>query len=131
MSLLPGKFYFEDFFDDFAPIVRTGKNEIKCDVYEKDGTIHIEMDAPGFKKEDIKVNIDDGILTIEASKEEEVEEKDKNYYRRERTCGTFKRQFTVGNVNEEEIQAEFNNGVLTISLPKEEVKDTKKVIEIK
>lgn len=131
MSLLPGKFYFDDFFDDFAPIVKMGKNEIKCDVYEKNGNIHIEMDTPGFKKEDIKVDVDDGILTIEASKSEEKEEKDKNYYRRERTYGTFKRQFTVGNINESDIKAEFNDGVLMISFPKEEIKDTKKFIEIK
>ncbi len=131
MSLLPSKFYLDDFFDDFVPMPRISKNDMKCDIYEKEGNVHIELDIPGFKKEDVKVNIDDGILTIEATKSEEKEEKDKNYYRKERTFGTFKREFTVGNIKEEEITAKFNDGVLEISFPKEEPKESKKFIEIK
>jgi HSP20 family molecular chaperone IbpA len=77
MSLLPSKFYLDDFFDDFVPMPRISKNDMKCDIYEKEGNVHIELDIPGFKKEDVKVNIDDGILTIEATKSEEKEEKDK------------------------------------------------------
>ena len=132
MSLLPGKFYLDDFFDDFA-LPKMPKMELmKTDVYEKGGNIHIEMDVPGFDKKDIKIDVEDGILTIEAEKEESNEEKeDKNYYRRERTYGSFKRQFNVGNIKENEIDAKFNNGVLKISFPKEEKKETKKFIEIK
>lgn len=130
MSLLPSNFYLDDFFNDFVPMPRMPKNDMKCDIYEKDGKVHIEMDVPGFKKEDVKIDVDEGILTIEATKSEEKEEKDKNYYRKERTYGTFKRQFTVGNIKEEEINAKFNDGVLKISFPKEEHKETKKFIEI-
>lgn len=132
MSLLPGKFYLDDFFDDFA-LPKMPKMELmKTDVYEKGGIIHVEMDIPGFDKNDIKIDVEDGILTIEAEKEESSEDKeDKNYYRRERTYGSFKRQFNVGNVKETEIDAKFNNGVLKISFPKEEKKETKKFIEIK
>ena len=132
MSLLPGKFYLDDFFDDFA-LPKMPKMELmKTDVYEKGGIIHVEMDVPGFDKNDIKIDVEDGILTIEAEKEESSEDKeDKNYYRRERTYGSFKRQFNVGNVKETEIDAKFNNGVLKISFPKEEKKETKKFIEIK
>lgn len=131
MSLLPGKFYLDDFFDDFAPMTKMGKFDMKCDIYEKGGNVHIELDAPGFNKEDIKLDVDDGILTIEATKNEEKEDKDKNYYRKERVYGTFKRQFNVGNVDESKINAKFENGVLKITLPKETKKETKKLIEIK
>jgi len=131
MSLLPGKFYLDDFFDDFAPVRSMGKFDMKCDIYEKGGNVHIELDAPGFNKEDIKLDVDDGILTIEATKDEEKEDEEKNYYRKERVYGTFKRQFNVGNVDEDKINAKFENGVLKITLPKDEKKETKKSIEIK
>lgn len=132
MSLLPGKFYLDDFFDDFAPMTRMPKMDLmKCDVYEKGGKINIEMDIPGYKKDDIKIDVEDGVLTVEANKEEETEDDEKNYYRKERISGSFKRQFTVGKINEEDIKAEFNDGVLKITLPKEENKESKKFIEIK
>lgn len=131
MSLLPEKFYLDDFFDDFVPMPKMPKNEMKCDIYEKGGKVHIELDVPGFNKEDVKVDLDDGILTIAASKHEDKEEKEKNYYRKERTFGSFKRQFNVGNINENEIDAKFYNGVLKISFPKEEQKQSKKFIAIK
>ena len=131
MSLLPGKFYLDDFFDDFVPMPKMPKNEMKCDIYEKGGRVHIELDVPGFNKEDVKVDLDDGILTIAATKHEDKEEKEKNYYRKERLFGSFKRQFNVGNVKENEIDAKFNNGVLKISFPKEEQKQSKKFIAIK
>lgn len=131
MSLLPEKFYLDDFFDDFVPMPKMPKNEMKCDIYEKGGKVHIELDVPGFNKEDVKVDLDDGILTIAATKHEDKEEKEKNYYRKERLFGSFKRQFNVGNVKENEIDAKFNNGVLKISFPKEEQKQSKKFIAIK
>ena len=131
MNLLPEKFYLDDFFDDFVPMPKMSKNDMKCDIYEKGGKVHIEMDIPGFNKEDVKVDLDDGILTIAATKHEDKEEKEKNYYRKERTFGTFKRQFNVGNINEKAIDAKFYNGVLKINFPKEEQKQSKKFIAIK
>ena len=131
MSLLPSKFYLDDFFDDFAPMPRMPKFDMKCDIYEKGGNVHIELDVPGFDKKDIKLDVEDGVLTVEATKNDEHEDKDKNYYRKERVYGSFKRQFTVGNIRENEINAKFNNGVLEISFPKEEKKESKKFIEIK
>ncbi len=131
MSLLPGKFYLDDFFDDFTPMPKMPRMDMKCDIYEKGGNVHIELDVPGFDKNDIKLDVEDGILTVEATRENEKEDEDKNYYRKERVFGSFKRQFTVGNIKEDEINAKFNNGVLKISFPKEEKKETKKFIEIK
>ena len=131
MSLLPGKFYLDDFFDDFVPMKGMPKFDMKCDIYEKGGNVHIELDAPGYDKNDIKLDVDDGILTIEAHKNEEKEDKEKNYYRKERVYGSFKRQFNVGNIDTNKIDAKFNNGVLKVTFPKEIKKDTKKLIEIK
>ena len=132
MNLLPSRFYLDDFFDDFPTMPRMPKMDMKCDVYEKKGNIHIDMDVPGYNKEDIKIDVEDGILTIEATmNDEDKEDEDKNFIRRERITGSFKRQFNIGNIKENEINAKFNNGVLKISFPKEEKKETKKFIEIK
>ncbi len=131
MSLLPGKFYLDDFFDDFVPMGRTKGMDMKCDIYEKGGNVHIELEVPGFNKNDIKLDVEDGILTVQAHKNEEKEDKEKNYYRKERVYGSYRRQFNVGNIKEEEINAKFNNGLLEITFPKEEKKETKKFIEIK
>ena len=131
MSLLPGKFYLDDFFDDFAPMPRMGKFDMKCDIYEKGGNVHIELDAPGYNKDEIKLDVDDGVLTISGHKKEEKEDKEKNYFRKERNYGSFKRQFTIGKIDESKINANFNNGVLKITFPKETKKETKKFIDIK
>lgn len=128
MSLLPGRFYLDNFFDDFLDERRS--NAMKCDIYEKDNKYHVEMDIPGFNKEDISIDINDGYLTVEATKGEDKEEKDKNYIRRERTYGEIKRQFYVGNVDTEKTKAEFKNGTLKIVIPKVEKKENKKLINI-
>ena len=131
MNLIPRNFLFDDDLEDFFVTKPSKRGEMKCDIYEKGGRVHIELDVPGFNKEDVKVDLDDGILTIAATKHEDKEEKEKNYYRKERLFGSFKRQFNVGNVKENEIDAKFNNGVLKISFPKEEQKQSKKFIAIK
>ena len=129
MSLLPSRLYFDDFLDDF---IKEDKNfgMMKCDIYEKDGKYHVEMDIPGFEKKDISIECEDGYLTIEAERDNSSEQKDKKYIRRERTYGKIKRQFYVGNADEENIKAEFNNGVLKVSVPILETKDLKRKIEI-
>ena len=95
MSLLPGKFYLDDFFDDFTPMPRMPRMDMKCDIYEKGGNVHIELDVPGFDKKDIKIDVEDGVLTVEATKDEEKEDESKNYYKKERVYGSFKRQFNI------------------------------------
>ena len=127
MNLIPRRYFLDDFFDDME--IKTTSN-MKCDIYEKDGNYFIEMDVPGFKKEDIDVDIDKGYLTISAKHEENIDEENKNYIRKERTYGSFSRQFYIGNVAEEQVKAEFNNGTLKIVVPKEEEKETKRRIEI-
>ena len=131
MDLIPRKLYLDDIFDDFI----TSKREqgMKCDIYEKDGDYHIEMDIPGFTKEDISLEAKDGYLTVKAEKNNETEEEgtDKNYIRRERVYGKYERSFYLGDLDQERIDASFNNGVLNIIVPKKEAEDNKKVIEIK
>lgn len=127
MNLIPRRYFLDDIFDDME--IKTTSN-MKCDIYEKDGNYFIEMDVPGFKKEDIDVDIDKGYLTISAKHEENIDEENKNYIRKERTYGSFSRQFYIGNVAEEQVKAEFNNGTLKVVVPKEEEKETKRRIEI-
>ncbi len=130
MSLLPERLYLDDFFDDFAPMPRRKNLDMKCDIYEKGGNVHIELEVPGYDKKDIKLDHENGVLTIEGHTSSEKEDKEKKYFRKERVTGSFKRQFTIGHVNENDIHASFNNGVLKITFPKEEKKESKKYIQI-
>ena len=129
MNIVPRRFFLEDLFDDFDDMNVKPVN-MKCDIYEKDGNYCIEMDLPGYDKKDIDINFDNKYLTITVSKEEEEKDEEKNYIRKERSYGSYKRQFFLGDINEEEIKAEFNNGILKVIVPKKEVVDTKKKIEI-
>ena len=131
MDLIPRKFYLDDIFDDF---ISSRKDQyMKCDIYEKDGNYHIEMDVPGFKKEDISIKASDGYLTIKAEKNSEnnEEDEDKNYIRRERSYGAYERSFYLGDLDQDKVEAEFKEGILKISVPKKEEVNNKKMIEIK
>ncbi len=126
--MLPRKFYLDSLFDDFNVDV---KDVMKCDIYEKDGVFHIEADVPGFDKNDISVECNDGYLTITAVKDEEkTEADDKKFIKKERFYGKTQRKFYIGNVNEDEINAEFRDGVLRIDVPKEDKERNKKTISI-
>ena len=118
----------DDFFDDFLPIKRD--SNMKCDIYEKDNKYFIDMDLPGFKKEDIDISLKNGYLTIKAEKKENKDEKDtdKTFIRRERSYAKTERSFNLGNVDEDNIDASFNDGVLSIIIPK--IEEEKKLIEI-
>ncbi len=131
MDLMPRKFYLDDIFDDF--ISSRKDQHMKCDIYEKGGDYHIEMDIPGFNKDEISVETKDGYLTITAEKKNEVNEddKEKNYIRRERSYGKYERSFYLGDLDEDKIDATFENGMLKLVVPKKEEVDSKKVIEIK
>lgn len=125
--------FFDEFFD--SPFVRTRNAVMKTDVTEEEDKYILEIDVPGFAKEDIKLSLEDGYLKVEALKEETKEENDKKgkYVRRERYVGSCSRCYYVGNIKEEYIQAAYNNGILKITVPKENPKDLeeKKYIDIK
>ena len=130
MSLLPERFYLDDFFDDFAPMPKMKSLDMKCDIYEKGGNVHIELEVPGYEKNEIKMDVEKGVLTIEGHTNSEKEDKEKKFYRKERVTGSFRRQFTIGDIDEKQIHAAFNNGVLKVTFPKEEKKESKKYIQI-
>lgn len=92
-------------------------------VEETDKEYRIEVAAPGLEKDDMKVSVEDGVLTISSEKEAENEEKKENYIRREFGYTSFRRSFTLPDeVNAEKISAKHKNGVLQVVLPKAEVK---------
>lgn len=120
--------FFDDAFDDVfsVPFFR-GSNEVsmKTDITEKDGNYLLDIELPGCKKEDIKMELDEGYLTISASRNTSNEEKDDkgNIIRQERYSGTYQRSFYVGDeVNETDIKASYDNGELKITVPKKEAK---------
>ena len=112
-----------DFFGKRNPLY--GKNEkklMKTDVRETDNTYELDIDLPGFKKEEVSAKLENGYLTISASKGLNKDEKDKegNYIRRERYTGQCARSFYVGEgVRQEDIHAKFEDGILKLSIPKE------------
>ncbi len=130
MNIIPKRYYLDDFFDDFLTASDSGKNSMKCDIYEKGGDYHIEMDIPGFEKKDISIESDNGYLTITAEKKDEVNDEEKNYIRRERTYGKYQRSFYLGDLETDKIKAEFKDGILKLTVPKKEAVETKKLIEI-
>ena len=114
---------FDDFFDFPATARPQPAPIMKTDVKETENGYELEVDLPGIKKEDVKVKLDDGYLTISASTSQNNDEKDKkgNYIRRERFSGSYSRSFYVGEtVTENDIKAKFDNGVLTLGIPKPE-----------
>ena len=112
-----------DIFDEvFAdPFFGEKENKImKTDLKEKDGKYMLEIDVPGYDKEDIKIELQDGYLTVSAEKNEEKEDKHAKYLKRERFTGMCSRSYYVGdNLKEEDIKANFKNGILQLTFPKE------------
>lgn len=130
--MLPSrKYYLDSIFDNFMDGTENF-DVMKCDVYEKDGAYHIEADIPGFKKEEISVDCEDGYVTIQAENNAENNQEDdtKKYIKRERFYGKTVRKFYVGDVDEEKIHAEFKDGMLELIVPKQEKLPSKKSIEI-
>ena len=114
---------------------KTTKNLMKTDIREHDAGYELDIDLPGFKKDEIKVELENGYLTISATKGADNDEQDKKgkYIRRERYAGTMQRSFYVGDdVTQEDIKAKFENGILRLSIPKKDAKavETKKTIAI-
>ena len=99
------------------------QNMMKTDIRETDGSYELDVDLPGFKKDEINVQLKDGYLTLTAAKGLDKDSQDKkgNYIRKERYAGTMSRSFYVGEaVNEEDVHAKYEDGILKISVPKKE-----------
>ena len=101
---------------------RHGKNMMKTDIKETDDSYELEMDLPGFTKDEVKVSFEDGYLTISAAKGLDKDEQDKKsgrYIRKERYAGACERTFYVGDsVAQEDVKGEFKHGILKLTIPK-------------
>ena len=132
MPSIFGENLFDDFFDDFARPMNVihyanpTPSAMKTDVKETDAGYELDIDLPGYKKEDVKAELKDGYMTISAEKKSEDGEKDEKsgkYLRRERYYGSCSRSFYVGeDVQQEDIKAEFKHGILKLFVPKKEAK---------
>jgi HSP20 family protein len=107
--------------DKGTEAMRTAEWAPAVDVSETDNEYTIKAEIPEVKKEDVKVTLQDGELTIQGERKQEKEEKGKRYHRIERSYGSFLRSFSLPvNVDESKAKAEFKDGVLTLTLPKSE-----------
>ena len=114
---------------------RHATHEMRTDVHEHDDHYTVDVDLPGFKKDEIRLELEDGTLTVHAAKALDQEKTDQagKVIRQERYTGAMERSFYVGDaLTEEDIGAKFENGVLTLTIPKKDVKKLpeKKVIQI-
>ena len=119
MKFLPA---FNDVFDDLFrdPFDYSSVDSMRTDIVEKDGQYLLDMELPGYKKEDIKMELKDGYLMVSATKNIDNEEKDSEGHviRRERYSGSCNRSFYVGDtIKEEDVKASFDNGELKITIP--------------
>ena len=124
---------FDDFFDEMDKDFfgkknllygKHGRNMMKTDVRETDNTYEVDIDLPGFKKEDINIIYENGYLTISTSKGLDKDEKDEqgHYIRQERYVGNMSRSFYLGDIPKEDIKAKYEGGVLRLSVPKADMK---------
>ena len=127
MPSIFGENLFDDFMDGFDfptanwNYAKNTANVMKTYIKENDKGYELDVDLPGYKKEDVKAELKDGYLTISASNDNTKEEKDEDgkYIRKERYTGAVSRSFYVGKyVTEEDIHAKFENGILKLSVPK-------------
>ena len=117
---------FNDVFDlDFT-------EKGNCDIYLEDDKYHLEMDLPGYNKEDIHLEAHKGSIIVTAKKETKEEEKEgKKYVRRERTFGRIERSFYLGDIDDENISAEFKDGILKVTIPTKAEPDKKSITKYK
>ena len=120
----------DDFFGRRNPLYgKNAKNLMKTDVRETKDGYEVDVDLPGFKKDNISAQLQDGYLTISASKglDKDEQEKDGTYIRKERYSGSMSRSFYVGEgVTQDDVHAKFEDGILRLSLPKKDVKSLPK-----
>lgn len=116
----PSKSEGEDFSaGDWKPL---------ADIYDKGDSIMIHAELPGVKKEDVSIEVRENILTLKGLRAADKEIREENYYRRERSSGSFQRSFTLPPmINPDQIKAKFKDGVLEIEIPKPEESESKQI----
>lgn len=116
--------FFGDITQDFS--------QFRTDIIDKGNAFLLQAELPGFSKEDIKINIENKMLTIQAEHISNTEEKKENFVRRERKYGSFSRSFDISAIDMDQIKASYENGILSLELPKKEpVVPANRQIEIK
>ena len=137
MPSIFGANLFDEFFDDDFPMIpmrsirnplygKNAKNLMKTDVRETDNTYELDVDLPGFKKDEVQLDLKDGYLTISAAKglDKDQEDKKGKYIRQERYAGACSRSFFVGEgIEPRDVSAKFEDGILRVSLPKQGKKE--------
>ncbi len=120
----------DDFFNDdfFFPRVNYGNH---IDVYQEGNQYVVEVDLPGFKKEEINIEFNNDVLTIKADHSEEVADENKKYYYRSRKCNSFMRQIRLNDIDTQAVDASFTDGVLKVILPTKEHQEVVNRIEVK
>jgi HSP20 family protein len=121
-------FYMPNFFDDdFFPVLSRSTNSVPAvNVREDDKNITLEVAIPGIDKKDLKINVNEDVLTISSESKNETEESRNGYKRKEFSYSAFSRSFYVPeNVNTEKIEATYKDGILTVGLPKQEEEKNK------
>ena len=140
MPSIFGENLFDEFFDDDFPMIpmrsirnplygKNAKNLMKTDVRETDNTYELDIDLPGFKKDEVQLDLKDGYLTISAAKglDKDQEDKKGKYIRQERYAGACSRSFFVGEgIEPRDVSAKFEDGILRVSLPKQVKKELPK-----
>ena len=129
MPSIFGNNFVDDVFDDMFPFAgnytTANYDLMKTDVKETENAYEIDIDLPGFKKDEIQMELKDGVLTVSAAKGLDKDEEDKkgNYIRKERYAGSMSRSFYVGkHVTVEDVHPKYESGILSFSVPKEEAK---------
>jgi HSP20 family protein len=120
--------FFNNFGNGWLPATTSEMDSYlpKVDSYEDDKNIYFSAELPGLTKDDVKITLSEGILTISGKKERKEEKKEKNYHRVERSFGEFIRQFELPKgYNQKQIEAKFTNGVLEVTIPKNEISKPK------
>ena len=128
--MMSNKVYLNDMFDDFlfSRFKNSTFERLKCDIYEKNNVYYLEMDIPGFDRDDINIEIDDNdYLTVTALKNTEntSEDDSRNYICKERNYDRYQRVFYLAGVDKENIDANFLNGILKITMPKKREEKSK------
>ena len=121
-----------DILEDFnvMPILYNS-SDLATDIYEDDGNIIVKIQMPGIDVDKVDISIEDNILTVSGSREEEKEIEKKNFYKKEIRSGEFSRSFALPHkVSEAKAQAKCENGILTITLPKVSSEEKSKKIKI-
>lgn len=128
-SFFRGDDFFRNFFNAGWNLWDSGN--VRIDVKDKDVEYLVEVELPGVSKDQIKIDIHNGVLTLSANEDWEDQRQQDNYIYRERRMGRIQRSFSLDNVNEDAVTAEYKDGILAIHLPKADPKrNTRRSIDI-